>query len=264
MAGHIMKTCEFLTHQRQSMSAKDIMDALQNACLLDHVITTNYLGRSDLLVLWGAGSQASANAIHRHLDKGRRVLCWDYGYFNRAKRGGHLRVSIDYWHPQHWLDKTEPDPERWDLLGIPLRNDYDPQGHIVLVGMGPKSHSFLGTSGWERNMLIQLRQRFPGREVVFRPKPFRDFAPMPCKTVTEGDISELLKGASLVVCRHSNVAVDAVVAGVPFECEDGAASWLAQKDYSVENRLDFLRRLAWWQWHPTEAGQAWKFLLGKL
>ena len=72
-------------------------------------------------------------------------------------------------------------------------------------------------------------------------------------------IADLLRGASLAACRHSNVAVDAVVAGVPFEAVDGAAMWLAGKDYTPANRLDFLRRLAWWQWKASEAHLAWDF-----
>ena len=77
-------------------------------------------------------------------------------------------------------------------------------------------------------------------------------------------IEQVLAGARLVVCRHSNVAVDAVIAGVPFECEDGAAYWLQGKPYTVENRLDLLHRLCWWQWTCYEAPAAWRFIKGML
>src|SRR5690606_31042250 len=99
---------------------------------------------------------------------------------------------------------------------------------------------------------------FPGRKVIFRPKR-RDDMKLPCKTDGETPIAELLRGSSLVVCRHSNVAVDAAIAGVPFECEDGAAAWLQARPYTAENRLDFLRRLAHWQYRPDEADRAWAF-----
>ena len=69
-----------------------------------------------------------------------------------------------------------------------------------------------------------------------------------------------MRGARLVVCRHSNVAVDAVIAGVPVECEDGAAYWLRDKPYTPEVRRDFLDRLAWWQWKPEECMKAWEFI----
>ena len=75
-------------------------------------------------------------------------------------------------------------------------------------------------------------------------------------------IQELLRGASLVICRHSNVAVDACIAGIPVECEDGAARWLyaAGPVQPIERRASFLRRLAWWQWQCDEMEDAWKFL----
>jgi hypothetical protein len=62
-----------------------------------------------------------------------------------------------------------------------------------------------------------------------------------------------------VCCFHSSVAVDAVVAGVPYEAEEGAATWLLGKPFTTESRLDFMRRLAWWQWRPSEAPLAWAF-----
>jgi len=264
MAADPVKSCEFLTGPRLSMSAVDIIQAMQAACPVPHTTTKAFQGKADLLMLWGAGSALNSDAIAKQTKRGRHSVCWDFGYFQRAKRGGYLRVSIDHWHPQQWLDRTPPIPNRWDQLGITLRNDYDPQGHIILAGLGPKSHAFCNSVGWENMTLRHLRQRFPDREIVFRPKPFRSYAPLDCKTVTDGTIEELLRGASLVVCSHSNVSVDAVVAGVPFECSDGAASWLDGKPYTEAVRLDFLHRLAYWQWHPREAAKAWAFILGVL
>jgi hypothetical protein len=87
---------------------------------------------------------------------------------------------------------------------------------------------------------------------------------MPCETDASSTIEQLLCGASLIVCRHSNVAIDGAIAGVPFECEDGAAAWLKPQPYTRENRLRFLCRLSWWQWRPDEAGEAWAFIRGIL
>ena len=73
-----------------------------------------------------------------------------------------------------------------------------------------------------------------------------------------------MKGASLVVCSHSNVAVDACIAGIPVDCTDGAALALYKDNQNptVERRLEFLRSLAWWQWSTREAPQAWEFIKG--
>ena len=156
------------------------------------------------------------------------------------------------------MEATPSGRKRWDEHRISLREDADPNGPIVLVGLGRKSREYLNQPNWEAAKLTDLQSRFPGREVVYRPKG-RDIVKLQCRTDTQELIEPILAGASLVVCRHSNVAVDAAIAGVPFESEDGAAMWLQDKDFTAANRLDFLRRLAYWQYKPTEAAEAWRF-----
>jgi hypothetical protein len=219
-----------------------------------------YQGCAQWLALYGVGATDRSMARDAQVASGRHALCWDLGYFGRTKITGYLRVSIDHHHPQAWLSRTEPKPGRWEEHGIALRQDYDHSGQIVLVGVGPKSHKFLGTQGWEQNKLKELRARFPGRRIIYRPKLGRPSAVLDCETDNRPKIEDVLRGASLVVCRHSNVAVDAVIAGVPLECEDGAAIWLQGNPYTRETRLDFLRRLSWWQWRPGESRHFLEFL----
>lgn len=257
-----MTSCEFLIGHKIAASGQDILRAMREDCPMRFRATTRYEGNSDLLMVWGAGGAENAAAISRHHARGGRSICWDYGYFRRSKRGGYLRVSVDDWHPQRWIDSTPPNASRWAANGVSLRDDADPDGPIILVGMGPKSHKFIHDWNWEKRKLAELQAMFPGRQIIYRPKPGRSHSPLPCKTSAEGSIQQLLVGASLVVCRHSNVAVDAVVAGVPFDCEDGAAQWLSKKPFTPANRLDFLQRLSCWQWHHSEAVDAWQFLLG--
>jgi hypothetical protein len=220
--------------------------------------TTQFCGKSDWLVLFGVGAEVNDRARKAQIAHGGRVLHWDLGYFDRKKIVGHTRMSIDSDHPQQWIDLTEPNPERWEATGIRLREDADPAGPIVLVGLGRKSRAYLNEPMWERLMHARLRIRFPGRRIIFRPKG-RDPLRLKCEADAVTPIAELLRGASLVVCRHSNVAVDAAIAGVPFEAENGAAMWLQQRDFTPANRLEFLQRLSMWQWRATEAAQAWAF-----
>lgn len=221
-------------------------------------VTTFYRGDSDWLILYGVGAPDRDKARKLHVKSGRRVLLWDLAYFERLR---YLRCSIDHDHPQAFLDSTSPDPSRWDELKIKLREDYDPKGHVVLVGLGAKSRSYLHEQEWESVRLAELRRRFPGRPIVYKPKPGSPILKLACEMADQhARIEDVLHGAALVVCRHSNVACDAAVAGVPYECIDGAAMWLAAKAYTRENRLDFLRRVAWWQWRHDEAGRAWKFI----
>jgi hypothetical protein len=258
---------EFLTGTKQaSPTAALMLAALIEAASNDPDVTSimdspHYTGMGDVLVLYGVGAPDRAEARRRHVRSGRRVILWDLGYFGREKLTGHLRCSIDHDHPQALLDATPPDPSRWWRLGIPLREDADPNGPILLIGLGRKSRSYLNEPDWEANKLAEIRQRYPGRRIIYRPKPGHPSPHLKLETDDHTPIDQILRGASLVVCRHSNVAVDGIVAGVPFDAEDGAATWLNGKPFTPQNRLDFLNRLAWWQWRTAEAPDAWRFLM---
>lgn len=224
--------------------------------------TSEYRGGSDWLVLFGAGAEVHHLARNRQVKAGGRAMLWDLGYFGRQKVTGFLRMSIDSDHCQQWLDKTNPAPGAWAYHGIELREDADPRGPIILVGLGRKSRKYLRADLWEVEAYARIQKQYPGRRVIYRPKPGHDSPSLPCERDDHSPIEQLLRGASLVVCHHSNVAVDAVVAGVPFDAVDGAAMWLVSKEFSPANRLDFLCRLAWWQWQAAEAGSAWSFAKG--
>jgi hypothetical protein len=224
--------------------------------------TTSYRGDSEWLVLFGVGARVNDAARRAQVRRGQKVLMWDLGYFGRAKGVGYVRASINHDHPQALLDQAPDSIDRWGTHGIALREDATENGPIILVGLGSKSRSYLKVGEWEERTLKSLYERFPGRKVIHRPKPKHPYTKLSCERDEATPIADLLKGASLVVCRHSNVAVDATIAGVPFECEDGAAMWLKGKPYDRDNRLDFLRRLAWFQWKSTEAVQAWQFFKG--
>lgn len=259
-----MATVEFLRVKKLSASMAPVMDAMIQAVRLagDKVVETNiYRGQCDWLVLTGVGMRANNDARLAHIAKGRRVMHWDHGYFVREKIVGHMRMCIDSDHPQKWLDRTPAKPDRWDALGLSLRQDADPGGHIVLVGMGSKSRAYQNQYHWEEHKVAELRRRFPQRLIVFRPKGRDNKRLHGVQVINDSasPIEDVIRGASLVVCRHSNVACDAVLAGVPFECEDGAAFWLKGKPFDAATRLDFLRRLAHWQYKAHEADVAWKF-----
>lgn len=225
-------------------------------------VTQSYEGKSDLLVLYGVGHVDRAPVRTKHLESGRNVILWDVGYFGRKKIAGFLRCSINHDHPQAFLSLTPSKPTRWAFHGIPLRNDYNDKGPIILVGLGPKTRVYLPElENWELNKLRDLRRAYPNRRIIYRPKPRRVHPKLTIETDAASPIEDILRGASLVVCRHSNVAIDACIAGIPFETDDGAAYWLRGKEYTPQVRLDFLQRLAWWQWHKTEADEAWLFLM---
>lgn len=252
-----MKRVEFLIDANLNLKAQKFMQAMQGTCPVPFEPVERPSGPDATLMVCGPGAPSRLAIANTHRAAGGRVVIWDGGYFRAP---GYWRTSADREHPQHLLDLAPADRSRFDALKINLRNDFNPRGHIVLVGLGPKTRDIMDTKDWEACKLRELRQRFPKARIVFRPKPKRPYPQLGIPIAKEGRIDQVLRGAALVVCKHSNVAVDAVVAGVPFEAEDGAARWLVGKSYTPDNRLEFLRRLAWFMWRADEAPEAWKMV----
>lgn len=244
--------CEILIGDRESTKSFRVLKALEESAPLPVKVTTSYSGDCDLLLLWGVGREGHHQARDHQVKMGRFAALWDMGYLQTGD-DHYYRVSLNHQHPQGWLDRTPNDPERFNQLGLALENIGDPKGHILVVGMGHKSHAFLKTHGWEQRQMAALRIQYPGKSINLRPKPHKKMRAQPIKTD--------MQRASLVVCRHSNAGVQAALWGVPVRSEDGAVVWLKDKEYTPENRLDFLRRLAHWQYKTSEFQQAWDFLL---
>ncbi len=201
-----------------------------------------------LAMTWGLGHTGRRVHLDRHLKAGGRVIAWDLGYWDRGSREDgdqSYRVTIDHDHP--WRLVNPEDPARFDGAGIALREDANPNGPILVASMGRKSAVLFPS--WQKDAIGKLRKRgviqIRGKSKVGEP------------------IESALKGKSLVVCRHSNVAIDACIAGVPVECSDGIAYALYRNNShpTREQRLEFLRTVAHWQYKPTESVEAWKFLL---
>lgn len=158
-------TVEFLLPLRSNSVAAPMLQALKHAAVAagHPVREVAQAGRSDWLVLFGVGAPDRDAARVRQIARGGHCIAWDHGYVLREKKGGHLRLSINDDHPWRWFDATPPEASRWDALGVPLREDADPVGPIILVGMGTKSRVYLKDADWEQRTLGLLEARFPGR-----------------------------------------------------------------------------------------------------
>lgn len=257
--------CEILSGPDVSMRAKKMLNALIQQAPgvgINPIVTEKWSGNVNLLMTYGLGHAKRRHWTEAHLRAGGRLIGWDLAYWDREES---MRCTVDNLHPWR-LIKDMPD-DRWQASGISLRNDYNKEGPIILVGMGKKSRDQFAMldRAWERGALKRIKHTYPDREIIYKPKRPEE-ALRGCRTVN-GSIEPVLNGASLVVCRHSNVGVDACIAGIPVVCEDGAAKALYGDDIQnpyqppVEERTRFLRNLSYWQWKPSEAKQAWKFLL---
>lgn len=252
---------EILIDPAMKQGGRRMIAALIAAAPIEVKVSETYTGDCDLLVTYGTGHPIRRPWWQQHRASGRHCIGWDLGYWHQDR--GTMRATIDEDHPQAWI---RPEcPNRWDEQGIKLRDDYRLGGQAVIVGMGPKS---LGPCGlhplqWETEAAARVRTL--GLKPVFKPKrpKFPVLQKMP---IARGPIEKVLKGAALVICRHSNVAVDACIAGVPVICDDGAAYALYQQGPAPtrDERLEFLRSLAWWQWTPEEAKESWTYLIDRL
>lgn len=252
------KSVEVLTDPAMTGRGREMINALIETCPLKVFVGTQYKGRSDILLTYGTGHPIRRPWWTRHRASGRHCIGLDFGY-----TPGYMRATIDHDHPQR-LVREEPS-DRWEALGIELREDFAPEGPGVVVGLGQKALNVLGLRPlqWEMKAADLIRSK--GLIPVHRPKkPRGPF--LPAIKVAEGSIEQVLKGSALVVCRHSNVAVDACIAGIPVICSDGISYALYSKTPTPtrDERLRFLHSMAYWQWKPSEAAQAWTYLLGRL
>jgi hypothetical protein len=251
---------EVMCDPPMARKGKAIMKAMVFAAPKEAVITGAYEGRREWLMLYGAGSEPRQRVLKEHLARGGHYVIWDLGYWDRETA---MRTAINGLHPS--ADQLQSAPATGWRHVVSLREDANLDGPIVLIGLGVKSASlfYKGVGVWEQKALAMIRERWPDKKVIWRPKG-KVFEQMSGTVLAsmETPIERVLKGAALVVCRHSNVAIDACIAGVPVMCEDGAA-YAIYKDKpnpSREHRLEFLRRLGWFNWRPEEAKQAWLFI----
>ena len=253
--------CEILIHNI-NRRGNEMLNAMDDAGK-DCKISTHYTASTPWLMTYGLGHLQRKQWTDAHLRNGGKLIGWDLGYWDRQNT---MRLTIGADHP--WKLIKDMPAERFESSGLKLTNTYDPDGHILLIGMGIKSRAQFGYKDqqWELETLTKIQKAYPGRKILYKPKKPERFI----IKQFDGDIKDALKNCSLVVCRHSNVAIDSCLHGVPVSCVDGAGRWLYSDDIEhpvspdVQQRLKFLQNLAWWQYKPSEAKLAWKFIRGVL
>lgn len=270
---------EFLMDDFTRSRGRLVVQGLHDTALLHGIsprATTRYEGGRKLLVMWGPGHPTHYSAFKRHRKAGGIGIAFDMGYWDQGRGStalGMNRVAVNALHPDNIVMRIRWDVPRPGYVPPVLRDDWKHRGRVVLVGLGPKTREQYGLRDgeWERGMLSRIKAAWHGARVVLRPKPGTPFVSIGIPVV-EGRIEDELVGAHAVVCKHSNVAVDAIKAGVPVICEAGAAAAICATRVDAiehivpmerERREDFLARLAWYQWTAAEcwAGHAWPALL---
>lgn len=250
--------CEVIQCDRNPKRARHILK--QIALKAKAKLLNDYEGGAEWVVMWGCGGRMQQEIYKMHRGRGGKVLFLDMGYFGRnlGSIRSSFRVSINGNHPQDYLFMAESHNR---LRGVVLQDKYDPRGHVLLCGLGDKSRHFYGYKKleWEKAYLDKIREVYPTREVVYRSKPRHDEKIPGCTDGNQGTIDDWLNGACLCVTHHSNTTVDAARIGVPSVCVDGIGYGFYGSDVaaaevkSKAEREDFLRKVSWFNWYPTEA-----------
>jgi len=256
-------------NQRSQSIAAAAADGLSNLGRdwIDTASPETAIKNADCIVVWGLGHPKGQDLLRNAGSV--RVMGFDLGYW---KRNTKYRVSFDGAHPQKFVMAKKRPMDRFLDDNIKLRQDGNPAGPIVLVGMGRKSADTYGErpGEWETKAVAGIRNVWPDKKIVFRPKAGGgDHVPRGIDSIqTSGLIEDVIRGAAAVVCRHSNVGVDAVIAGVPAAASDGAAASVLKPLGSSppemlpqETRVEFLSNLAWFQWSPMELRKAETWLV---
>lgn len=220
-----------------------------------------YTGTKEVVFMWGPGGAQQQKIMQEHRKQGGTVIFFDLGYFHRyAGAKNCVRMSINDPHPSPKMMKLVSD-DRWPSYGIQLSNIGSPDGDILLCGTGGKSRTQYGYIGpeWENRKVRAIQNEYPTKKIYYRPKPGNTETIAYTIDASEGGIEQQLAGKSLVVCHHSNVAVDCAIYGV--ECVSSAGIGMALGPLpTVEERLKFLSFVANFNWRVTESQGCYNFI----
>lgn len=261
---------ELVHFQPENPRATEMFRALIGAATgagVDVIESTEPTGSAPWLMLWGPGAPARRDAITSHVAQGGRAICFDLAYWHRDRK---VRVSFDAPHPPAFVMRCEWPSDRLIDDGLQVTNEWNPDGPVVMAGLGGKARVQYGASvvdEWEADMMRLCAAKWPKR-IIYRPKKADSPVPGWASYVDRGPaIEDVLRGASLVITWHSNVAVDAIRMGIPVVCRDGAAASVCRSTIddrplplAIDVRTRFLSNLAWFQWAPSEAAACWRFV----
>lgn len=226
----------------------------------------------DVVIAYGWRNLAMFEAYRA---AGKLFVYLDMGYWHRRPRGaifrGYHKVVVNARDPFAYFRRGHPD-DRLRQLRIRIEPWRTGGDHILLAGMSAKSawHYGYGPEAWETKAIARLRKH-TSRPIVYRPKPSwpgarpiagTDFAD------PKAPLASALNGAWAVVTHHSNVGIDALVAGVPVYSVKGLASTMSfpldeiEDPPFVPDRAGFLADVAYCQWNADEmeSGACWRHL----
>ena len=232
---------------------------------------------ADLVLIYGCGPGNKAQYM-RARELGLPTITIDLGYWNRGgprDNNAHYKVSINSHHPQNYIMKMNCPSNRFKKFNKGSQEPaswYNTGKQILLAGMGPKSFELydMKSQEWDLWAVEEIRKK-TDRPIVYRPKPsWQDPKEISGTIFSNKDqnLNTLLANTYLVVTHHSNLAIDALIKGIPVICEDGAASAICTNDFDTINEIEYPNRtqffwnLAYCNWSIEEmtSGECWEYI----
>lgn len=227
----------------------------------------------DVCVAYG---WARPDLFQAYRTTGGHYVYVDLGWWDRKPPGkplaGFHKLVVDGREPDAYFRRNHPD-DRWKAQGIEIRPWTKSGRHMLIAGMSAKS---AGTRGWQPHEwevgMVELLQAITPRPIVYRPKPsWPDARPIPGTIYSppEDKVEVALRDCWMAVTLHSNVAVDALIAGIPINAKEGVAREFSTPLNRLEHptyrddRAALMADIAYCQWSIQEmmSGAAWRHLL---
>ncbi len=266
--------CHYDPNSRRSIHLAQAMREGATKMGLQAGMVPNFYGPAgDVGVAYGWGNPGLFDAYRA---AGGHFVYLDLGWWGRKPIGamldGYHKVVVDGREPGSYFRGSFPG-DRIAHHGVRAAPWRASGRNVLLAGLSAKS---AGTRGlrpqeWETRTAAALRQ-LTARPIIYRPKPsWTGATPIP-KTIFSGPeqaLDAVLRDCWAVVTLHSNVAVDALAAGVPVNVAEGVAREFSTPLFQIENprmpdgRDHLLADIAYCQWTPKEManGQCWAHIL---
>jgi hypothetical protein len=227
---------------------------------------------ADFAVHYGFADQL--RRVYEDYKRESTVVYIDLGYWKRRIRtryDGYYKFAVNSRHPTAYFMNNDQDMSRAKDLGIKVQPWLEREGeYIVLAGMSEKAARAEGLEHqvWERTAL-QTLLRHTDREIIYRAKPncCRSRPIKGARFDKKMPVPELFSKAHAVVARHSNIAVEALCAGIPTFVDAGVALPMSpQKLVHVESpirpegRKQWAGNIAWCQFSLAEMKTGLPFL----
>lgn len=262
-----------ISYKRSNLRAQAICGALIKDISKTDTIVDD-ISASEVVFCYGASpTHISWYNQYKHQ---KRFIFIDLGYWKRGSNrslNASYKMSLDYWHPQSWMDKLDMNNDRFSRSGLRVRNQALGD-NILLAGLGKKGSGLYGYEhqSWEKKVVKEIR-KYTDRPIVYRPKPSDRLAQPIVGTIYRNDLRRLidpeLDDTFAVVTHHSNVSVDALLRGIPFYNWDGASAGHSMANLSkiedgrvdLPDRNKFFNNLSYFNWNSNDInrGHTWGF-----